>query len=348
MTKKDNSKTDKKKSEAKDVNDKTDITGKDKEETKKSTGGKDEEKKQETADSKDKSKTRESSNGKDSDDIENSSEESEVSEKASSGENAEEDTLSEPKFAEDESFSFGDFMNGFVNIWRKETRTFFYSPIAYIILGGFILLVSWLFFERFWLRNEADVRVLFSNLPLVFLLLTPLITMKMWAEERASATQSHLFSLPISLTALSLGKMAACLTLLSTALLFTLPYPIMADIYGNLDWGPVFGGYIAAFLLGGAYISIGLFISSITKTQIEAAFLTIFLAGVLYFAGEPFFTENLSNPELYNFLNKIGLGSRFKSIARGVLDIRDLVYYLSITAFFVTINVSVLRHRKWL
>ncbi|MDA3864474.1 MAG: ABC transporter permease subunit [Deltaproteobacteria bacterium] len=341
MTKKENSTTDNNKSETEiEVSEKTEVAGKDKEKAKESTAE------------------------EDAVDTENSSEESEVeesevTEKTDSKEDTDEDnagpletaTEDEPTASEgaaNDSSSLGDFMNGFVNIWRKETRTFFYSPIAYIILGGFILLVSWLFFERFWLRNEADVRVLFSNLPLVFLLLTPLITMKMWAEERASGTQSHLFSLPVSLTALSLGKMAACLTLLSTALLFTLPYPIMADIYGNLDWGPVLGGYIAAFLLGGAYISIGLFISSITKTQIEAAFLTIFLAGVLYFAGEPFFTENLSNPELYSFLHQIGLGSRFKSIARGVLDIRDLVYYLSITAFFVTINVSVLRHRKWL
>ncbi len=240
------------------------------------------------------------------------------------------------------------FFKGFTTIWKKEMKGFFYSPVAYVVLGGFILLTSWFFFENFWLRNQASVRSLFGNLPKMFLLFTPLITMRMWAEERATGTQDQLFSLPVSLTTLTLGKMAACLSLILVALLFTLPYPIMAETYGNLDWGPVWGGYIAAFLLGAAYISLGLFISALTRTQIEAAFITIFAAGLLYFLGEPVVTDQISDPSWYAFFTKIGMGARFNSIARGVLDLRDLVYYLSITTFFVVINVSVLRHRKWL
>jgi gliding motility-associated transport system permease protein/gliding motility-associatede transport system auxiliary component len=237
---------------------------------------------------------------------------------------------------------------GFKTIWKKEMKGFFYSPIAYVVLGGFVLLTSWLFFEQFWLRNQASSRLLFENLPKIFLILTPLITMRMWAEERSSGTQDQLFSLPIGFATITLGKLAACLTLIVVALAFTLPYPLMAENYGNLDWGPVWGGYIAAFLLGGAYVSIGLFVSSITRTQIEAAFITIFLAGLLYMAGEPFFTSRIQDPSWYSFFQQVGLGFRFRSIARGVLDIRDLLYYLSITTFFVVINVSVLRHRKWL
>ncbi|MBU1241496.1 ABC transporter permease [Myxococcota bacterium] len=240
------------------------------------------------------------------------------------------------------------FFQGFRTIWKKEMKGLFYSPIAYVVLGGFILLTSWFFFETFWLRNQASVRSLFSNLPKMFLIFTPLITMRMWAEERASGTQDQLFSLPVSLTTLTLGKLAACLTLILVALLFTLPYPIIAETYGNLDWGPVWGGYIAAFLLGGAYISLGLFISALTRTQIEAAFITIFVGGLLYFLGEPMVTGQITDPAWYAFFTKIGMGARFNSIARGVLDIRDLLYYLSITTFFVVINVSVLRHRKWL
>jgi gliding motility-associated transport system permease protein/gliding motility-associatede transport system auxiliary component len=238
--------------------------------------------------------------------------------------------------------------NGFKTIWKKEVRSFFYSPTAYIILGGFILLTSWLFFENFWTRNQADVRSLFVNLPKIFLFITPLTTMKMWAEERSSGTQEQLFSLPVSPAIIALGKLSACLTLIVVALLFTLPYPIMAAQYGNLDWGPVWGGYIAALLLGTTYVSIGLFVSSITRTQVEAAFLTVFVAAFLYFLGEPFFTDKISNPNYLDFMTKLGLGSRFRSIARGVLDIRDLIYYFSVTAVFIVLNVSVIKHRKWL
>ncbi|MBU1243064.1 ABC transporter permease [Myxococcota bacterium] len=236
----------------------------------------------------------------------------------------------------------------FVVVWKKESAGFFYSPVAYIILGGFALLVAWLFFDQFWLRNEASVRPLFASMPLLFLMITPLLTMRSWAEERSTGTADQLFSLPVSLPILALGKAAACLGVLLLALAITLPYPIMAESMGNLDWGPVLGGYIAAILLGSAYVSIGLFLSAMTRTQIEAAFLTFFVAGLLYFIGEPFFLDRMENPQLVLMLTRMGLGSRFSSIARGVLDLRDLLYYVSITAFFVMLNVAVLRHRKWL
>ncbi len=240
------------------------------------------------------------------------------------------------------------FMRGFTTIWKKEMKGFFYSRAAYVVLSGFVLLTSWLFFSNFWIRNQASVRTLFSNLPVIFLFFSSLITMKMWAEERSSGTQDQLFSLPIGLTTLTLGKLAACLTLLVVALLFTLPYPILAELYGNLDWGPVWGGYIGAFLMGGAYMALGLFVSSLTRTQIEAVFITLFLAGVLYIIGEPMFTSQIQDPGWYAFFSRVGMGARFNSIARGVLDIRDLLYYLSMITFFVVINVSVLRHKKWL
>ncbi len=269
-------------------------------------------------------------------------------EEIKSEETEEKSDKSEKSDRSDKSDRHPSAWQSFFVIWKKESAGFFYSPVAYVILGGFALLVSWLFFDQFWLRNQATVRPLFTNLPLLFLLITPLLTMRSWAEERANQTADPLFSLPVSLPVLALGKAAACLTVLGVALLITLPYPLLAAGLGNLDWGPVSGGYIAAILLGSAYISIGLFLSSLTRTQIEAAFLTFFVAGLLYFIGEPFILDRVENPQLVIFLGQLGLGSRFGSIARGVLDIRDLVYYLSVTAFFVMLNVAVLRHRKWL
>ncbi|MBN2723906.1 MAG: ABC transporter permease subunit [Deltaproteobacteria bacterium] len=239
-------------------------------------------------------------------------------------------------------------LSSFRIVWLKELKAFFYSPTAYVILSGFVLLTSWLFFDTFWLRNEASSRPLFDALPKIFLLITPLITMKMWADEYASGTQDQLFSLPVSLGVLTTAKLAACITLIAIALVMTLPYPFMAEYYGNLDWGPVIGGYTGALLLGSAYAAIGIFISSLTRTQIEAAFITLFAAGIFYFIGESFFVDKISSQGTLYLLSQIGLGARFRSIARGVFDIRDLVYYLSFTALFIVLNVSVLRYRKWM
>ncbi|MBU1219276.1 ABC transporter permease [Myxococcota bacterium] len=243
---------------------------------------------------------------------------------------------------------FSYHFRSFLTILGKETRSFFNTPMAYIILSGFVLLTSWLFFETFWLRNEASARPLFDALPKIFLIITPLVTMKMWAEEYSTGTHDQLMSLPVNPAITVMGKITACLSIILMALILTLPYPIVASVYGNLDWGPVWGGYLGALLLGLAYASVGLFISSLTRTQVEAAFVTLFVAGFFYFIGESNVLENFSSSNTTYILGQIGLGSRFRNISRGVLDIRDLVYYASFSALFIVVNVAVLRHRKWM
>lgn len=243
---------------------------------------------------------------------------------------------------------FSYHFRSFLTVLGKETRSFFNTPMAYIILSGFVLLTSWLFFETFWLRNEASARPLFVALPKIFLIISPLITMKMWAEEYSSGTHDQLMSLPINPAIIVMGKITASLSIILMALILTLPYPIVASMYGNLDWGPIWGGYLGALLLGLAYASIGLFVSSLTRTQVEAAFVTLFVAGFFYFIGEANVMENFSSANTIYMLNQIGLGSRFRNISRGVLDIRDLLYYASFSALFIVVNVAVLRHRKWM
>ena len=155
-------------------------------------------------------------------------------------------------------------------IAQKEISLFFSSPIAYLFLAAFAGITLFTFFwgQAFFARNIADVRPLFEWMPVLLIFLASTLTMRMWSDERRNGTLEHVLTQPVPLWHFVLGKFLGCLTLLALALLITLPLPITVAIIGNLDWGPVISGYVATLLLGAAYLSIGLFVSSRSDNQI--------------------------------------------------------------------------------
>ncbi len=235
-----------------------------------------------------------------------------------------------------------------LSITRKELSHYFGSPLALIFLGTFVAAVLFIFFtiETFFARGIADVRPLFQWMPILLIFLLAALTMRQWSEEMHSGTEELLLTLPVSPTRLVLGKFLAVLTLILVALALTLPLPITVSLIGNLDWGPVIGGYLAAILLAAAYAAIGLFISSRTDNQIVALILTVLLGGFFYALGTRGITD-LFGGSLSELLWAIGTGSRFESIERGVIDLRDLVYYGSLTIFFLMLNVISLDAIRW-
>lgn len=233
-------------------------------------------------------------------------------------------------------------------IVSKELGQFFRAPIAWLFLGAFLLVSLFIFFwvESFFARNIADVRPLFVWMPLLLIFLSAALTMKMWSEERRSGTLEHVLTQPVPLWQFVVGKFLACWILLAIALLLTLPLPITVSFLGDVDWGPVWSGYIAALLLGGAYISMGLFISARCDNQIVSLLLTVALAGAFYVIGSSVLT-NLVGNQTAEVLRSIGTGSRFESITRGVLDLRDLYYYISLIAVFLALNIFALERGRW-
>lgn len=231
-------------------------------------------------------------------------------------------------------------------IARKELRTYFNAPIAYIFLAVFVIAGFYLFFDSFWSRNQAALRTLFSQLPMLFLILVPALTMRLWSEERKIGTLEHLLSLPVKLHQVVLGKFLASLALLAVALLLTTPLAVTAAVLGNLDAGPVLGGYLGALFMGAAYLAIGLFVSSLTENQVLSFILTLAICFLLWMVGEEFILARLPVSWL-SAMESVGLGARFRSIGRGVLDLRDLVYYASFIAFFLYLNMGMLKLRKW-
>ena len=230
----------------------------------------------------------------------------------------------------------------------KELRMFFGSPIGYLFVAAFLGLTLFVFFwvETFFARNISDVRPMFEWLPVLLIFLCSALTMRIWSDERRTGTIEFIVTLPVTSWELVLGKFLACMALLTLALLLTLPLPISVAAVGNLDWGPVIAAYSAALLLGAAYLSIGLFVSSRSENQIVTLIISVLLCGVFYMLGSTFLA-GLVGTNFAELLSQLGSGSRFESIARGVLDVADFYFYFSITASFLVLNVFALEMIGW-
>tara|TARA_R110002049_G_scaffold23490_48_gene82837 strand:- start:1451 stop:4312 length:2862 start_codon:yes stop_codon:yes gene_type:complete len=231
---------------------------------------------------------------------------------------------------------------------QKEVRLFFSSPVAWLFLATFAAATGFIFFwvESFFARNIADVRPLFEWMPLVLIFLCASLTMRMWSEERQHGTLEHVLTQPPALWQFVLGKFWACLTLLLIALISTLPLPMTVSLIANLDWGPVIGGYLATVLLGATYLAIGLFVSARTDNPIVSLITTVVICLVLYLLGSPTFT-GFFDDRTGEILRLFGSGARFESINRGIIDLRDLLYYFSLTIAFLALNVFVLEKLRW-
>jgi len=238
-------------------------------------------------------------------------------------------------------------MSQMTTVARRELKAYFQSPVAIIFLAAFLVTTLIFFFwvGKFFSRNIADVRPLFDWLPLLLIFLVGALTMRLWSEEQRSGTIEVLLTLPVKTSRLVLGKFIAGLGLVALALVLTLGIPITVSMLGDLDWGPVIGGYLAALLLAAAYLAIGLCFSAATDNMIVSLLLTWAACFLIYLPGAgPVVSSAGSWGEL---LRAIGTGSRFESIERGVLDLRDLIYYGSLTVGFLFLNVVILEAKRW-
>jgi len=235
-----------------------------------------------------------------------------------------------------------------VAIAKKELSSAFGSPLALIFMGTFLLVTFFVFFwvATFFARGIADVRPLFTWMPLLLVFLVGALTMRQWSEEQRSGTLEMLLTLPVDAWRLVAGKFLAVMTLVTLALAVTVSLPITVSLIGNLDWGPVIGGYVAALLMAAAYTAIGLFVSSRSDNQIVSLIMTLLVGGVLYFIGTNAVLDFVPSGVAAVF-RELSTTTHFQSIERGVLDLRDLVFYLSLAGLFLTLNVLSLDSKRW-
>jgi ABC-2 type transport system permease protein len=237
-------------------------------------------------------------------------------------------------------------MQNIAAIFKKEFKTFFLSPIAYVFITVYLITTTFLFFQGFFLINQADMRGYFDLLPWVFLFFIPAITMRTWAEEKKVKTLELLLTWPVSDVEVVMGKFLASFALLAIVVLLSITIPITIAIIGHPDPGQIVGQYLGALLMGADYLAIGLWISSLTENQIIAFIIGVVVIFVLFIISTPFILMRLP-AFITPFFTFVGLGSHFESINRGVIDSRDIIYYLSVIGFFLFLNVCSLGSRKW-
>jgi ABC-2 type transport system permease protein len=238
------------------------------------------------------------------------------------------------------------FLRSIYVLFKKELMSYFNSPIAYIYLAVFLVLGNWLFVKPFFLNGELSMRAYFTLLPWILLFMAPAITMRSWSEEKKSGTIEFLLTLPLSSWQLVLAKFAGALSFLLIGLLLSLTLPFSLNRLGDLDLGPVIGGYLGALCLGSAYLAIGLLASVMTKNQIIALITSLAICFVLFIIGQQFILVTVP-VVMAKFFSFISLGARFDNITRGLVDSRDLIYYLSFSYFCLWLNVKLLEARKW-
>jgi ABC-2 type transport system permease protein len=231
-------------------------------------------------------------------------------------------------------------------LFKKELMAYFNSPIAYIFIGVFLVVGNWLFFKSFFLAGEANLRPYFDLLPWIFLFLSPAITMRLWAEEKRSGTIEFLLTLPVTDWQVVLAKFFSSLAFIALCLLLTSTLPVSVASLGNMDWGPVIGGYVGALFLAGAYLSLGIFISSLTKNQIIAFVLGLVACFAAFIIGANFVLTGAPS-FLTPLMAFLGLGSHFYNIAKGVIDSKDILYYLSFIFIFLWLNARTIESRGW-
>ncbi len=214
-----------------------------------------------------------------------------------------------------------------IHITAKEFKDYFISPIAYIVISLFLVVTGWFFFSTFFLFNTADMRNFFSMLPMIFSFIIPAITMRLFSEELNVGSYEILVTMPVSFTDIAVGKFLAATLFCGCMLLPTISYPIFISFIGDVDPGPVIGGYIGALLLSGAYCAMGIFASSLTRNQIVAFIIGAALCFTLTILDKILFFVPASITEVMAF---IGADVHFQSISKGVIDSRDILYFLSV------------------
>ncbi len=218
-------------------------------------------------------------------------------------------------------------MHAAIPIFKKEFGTYFVSPIAYIVIAIFLLVTGWFFFATFFILEQASLRNFFTMLPVIFSFIVPAVTMRLFSEELNVGSYETLLTLPVTYTDVILGKFSAAVAFIIAMLVPTICYAIIVSTLGNLDWGPVMGGYMGAVLLGAAFAAIGLFASAVTRNQIIAFIIGLAICFALTLIDRMlhFLPQNFLGVLAY-----LGADQHFQNISRGIVDSRDIIYFLSI------------------
>lgn len=240
------------------------------------------------------------------------------------------------------------------NIWyimKREFNGYFATPVAYVFLIIFLLIAGFATFYvgNFFARGEADLYPFFNMHPWLYLLLIPAISMRLWAEERKSGSVELLMTLPVSVFEAVLGKFLAAWAFTGLALILNFPLWITVNILGNPDNGVIFAGFVGSWLMAGGFLSIGATISSVTKNQVIAFVLSVIVSLIFVLAGYGIVLDFFSSwaPQtLVDVISSFSFLTHFDAISKGVIDLRDLLYFVALIAIWLFANALIVNARK--
>ena len=236
-------------------------------------------------------------------------------------------------------------MNTIYTIFKKEFFGYFTSPMAYIFLVVFSLISGYFFSNTFFLIGQSDLRSLFNIIPMVYLFFIPAITMSLIAKEKNTGTMEVLCTLPIKDYELIIGKFLSSISLLIVGLVFTSIHLITLMKFGtNIDYGAIFTGYLGLFFVGALYASIGTFASSLFDNQVISFIVAVFIVMIFFlFDKLLIFVPSF----IAGFIQYLSVGFHASSISRGVIDSRNIIYFISVIGFFLFMTIQILNSRKW-
>lgn len=231
-------------------------------------------------------------------------------------------------------------MSSFLAVFKRELKSYFTTPLAYVFLVIFLFFSGYLTFkDGFFEMRQADMRIFFLNMPLLFVFMVPSAAMRLWAEERKTGSIELLFTLPITVTQAVLGKFFAAWLFIAIALLLTFPMVITVCYLGEPDIGLIITGYIGSLLMAGGFLAIGCFFSAVSKNQVISFVLSVVACAILVFAGMPTTLNYFSTflpAGLVSAIENMSFQIHFESIQKGVLKFRDISYFaLLITGWIV-------------
>ena len=248
-------------------------------------------------------------------------------------------------------------------IFKKEMRLYFTSPVAWVVLTIFLLIAGYFFYSIFAFFTQASIqsamnpqmgrdlnvtdsvmRPLFSNISVILLLLMPLVTMRLFAEERRAGTIELLLTYPVRDGAVLTGKYLAALGLYAIMIGLTLLYPAIVVYFARLEWGPVFTGYLGLLLMGATFIAVGVFASSLTENQIVAAITTFGALLIFWILG---WSADYAGGTAGRVLQFLSILEHNDSFSKGVLDTKDVLYYLNFTVLALFLTLRSLEARRW-
>ncbi len=243
-------------------------------------------------------------------------------------------------------------MSALTTIAKREFRSYFDAPLAYVVICLSFFGLGLMFFMYqggFWQIDRATLQPLFEYVPAgLAMLVIPVVTMRLMAEERRSGTLEMLITLPVKDSDVILGKYIGALGLVLTVVLASLTYPIMMFKFpwnlGPLDMGPVISGYVGLILYSSAAVAVGLLVSSLSESQAVSFFVTFFVLGAFWFSGS---MADQMEGIFANILHYVSFQSRMSGFMRGLIDTRDIVFFLSITVLALMVSFRSLERRKW-